>query len=54
MPAFKLPFCWCRYTTLQEALKFHQFRVLDIIDEEGNVLLQLEHEVRFALHQRHC
>ncbi len=54
MPAFKLTFCWCRYTTLQEALKSHQFRVLDIIDEEGNVLLQLEHEVRFSLHQRHC
>lgn len=34
-----------RYDTLQEAQKYHQFRVLDIIDEEGNVLLQLEHEV---------
>jgi hypothetical protein len=48
MPAFKLTFCWYRYATLQEALKSHQFRVLDVIDEEGNVLLQLEHEVRFT------
>lgn len=39
-----------RYATLQEALKSHQFRVLDVIDEEGNVLLQLEHETRSMLH----
>jgi hypothetical protein len=56
--AFKLTFCcvpnaWCRYATLQEALKSHQFRVLDVIDEEGNVLLQLEHEVLFSLDQRY-
>jgi len=39
-----------RYDTLQEAQKYHQFRVLDIIDEEGNVLLQLEHETRSMFH----
>ena len=37
-------------TTKEEALGCNQFRVIDIVDEDGNTIVKLEHEIRNTSH----
>lgn len=43
-----------QYKNVRDILKFNEFRFKDIVDEKGNLLFELEHEIRSCAHPSFC